>query len=88
VGGGAVNKPAPDDTAVHPAWRKAFGYIDVPVFGVNTGVTSAQNATYQSIAAAADRAFYSGGKAIRAGQYAIGVILVSLITQVHYSLLQ
>jgi hypothetical protein len=47
--------------------------MDVPVFGVNTGVTSAQNATYQSIAAAADKAFYSGGKAIRAGQFSIGV---------------
>jgi hypothetical protein len=42
--------------------------MDVPVFGASTGVTAAQKSTYQSIAAAADKTFFSSGKAIRAGQ--------------------
>jgi hypothetical protein len=41
--GGAVSEVAPEKTSVHPDWRKAFAFIDVPVFGPWEGVTPDQD---------------------------------------------
>ncbi|GAP91265.1 putative FAD-binding domain-containing protein [Rosellinia necatrix] len=43
--GNEATKVAADSTSVHPDWRKAFAFIDVPIFGPWAGTTAAQNAT-------------------------------------------
>ncbi|KAI0813096.1 FAD-binding domain-containing protein [Xylaria sp. FL0064] len=43
--GNEATKVAKDATAVHPDWREAFAFIDVPIFGVWSGTTTKQNAT-------------------------------------------
>ncbi|KAI1310653.1 FAD-binding domain-containing protein [Xylaria venustula] len=43
--GNEVTKVATDATAVHPDWRGAFAFMDVPIFGPWSGTTTEQNAT-------------------------------------------
>ncbi|KAI0459092.1 FAD-binding domain-containing protein [Xylaria acuta] len=43
--GNEVTNVAEDATSVHPDWRNAFAFIDVPVFGPWSGTTAEQNAT-------------------------------------------
>ncbi len=44
-------------TAVSPAWRTAFAFMDVPTFGNFTGVSAADNATVASVLAPANQVF-------------------------------
>jgi FAD/FMN-containing dehydrogenase len=50
VGGVAKDVPT-DATAVHPAWRKAFAFIDVVNFGTWNGSTATQNSTSTALVA-------------------------------------
>ncbi|KAI1741663.1 FAD-binding domain-containing protein [Xylaria scruposa] len=43
--GSKVTSIAGDATSVHPDWRNAFAFIDVPIFGPWSGTTAEQNAT-------------------------------------------
>ncbi|KAI8950396.1 FAD-binding domain-containing protein [Xylaria longipes] len=43
--GNEVTTFAEDATSVHPDWRNAFAFIDVPIFGPWSGTTTEQNAT-------------------------------------------
>jgi FAD/FMN-containing dehydrogenase len=49
---GGVTKDVPTDaTAVHPAWRNAFAFIDVVNFGAWSGPTATQNSTSDALVA-------------------------------------
>ncbi|KAF2443731.1 hypothetical protein P171DRAFT_495595 [Karstenula rhodostoma CBS 690.94] len=49
--GGVARNVATDATAVHPAWRRAFAFIDVVDFGSWEGPTAAQNASFTALVA-------------------------------------
>ncbi|KAF2177939.1 FAD-binding domain-containing protein [Zopfia rhizophila CBS 207.26] len=47
--GEATKKISPDATSMHPDWRNAFAFVDVPTFGPWSGVTAAQLETAQAV---------------------------------------
>ncbi|KAA8641446.1 hypothetical protein EYZ11_002277 [Aspergillus tanneri] len=59
-GGGAINKPANDETSVNPAWRTSAAYVNVPVFATsNAGMTAEQKNTMESMIEQVDKVFSS-----------------------------
>jgi glycosidase len=55
--GGATRRVPAGATAVHPAWRRAFAFVDVPVFGPWQGTTPAQAARGRQVVANATAVF-------------------------------
>lgn len=62
VAGGAVSTNNGSATSVHPAWREAFAFIDIPIFGPNTGYTASQNATLQNVTIGIDAVLSEQGE--------------------------
>jgi FAD/FMN-containing dehydrogenase len=52
-----VNKVSPTATAMHPAWRDALAFFDLPVFGANGSVPAAEKAVLVNTTAAVDALF-------------------------------
>ncbi|KAJ3492527.1 hypothetical protein NLG97_g5329 [Lecanicillium saksenae] len=57
--GGATNNVGAHDTAVHPAWRDVFAFMDSPVFGPWDGISAEQNATVEAVSAGLTETFGS-----------------------------
>ncbi|KZW00931.1 FAD-binding domain-containing protein [Exidia glandulosa HHB12029] len=55
--GGAVNVPSTTDTAVNPAWRSSFGFVDIVVGGSTPEVTDAQAALMADMRTRSDAVF-------------------------------
>jgi FAD/FMN-containing dehydrogenase len=55
--GEATRRVSKSATAVHPAWREAFAFMDVPVFGPWQGITEEQIAVAQEVVTNATEVF-------------------------------